>query len=363
MNYEGMKCPVCGKPFSADDDIVVCPQCGAPYHRECYAKTGECVFADRHGTPYAWKPPQPAEQSGGEMKHCPRCGAPNTAEALFCIHCGQPLSGEENPRGNPFPGQGYGPDGAQPGPNSWPGDSNGAPRQDGNFPPQNGQNSNIPPEYGFPFVYDPLGGVNPNEPIDGVPAGDVAKFVQGNTPYYLPVFMDLSRFKRNRFNFSAFLFQGIWMLYRKMYKIGALFAALQGALLFCYLVFMKYVGTPFYEKLYTAAGITNSNYYSMTADQQDAFRKLFYGLPTLQKFIAFSPVLFLLAQIAIMLISGFLANKLYLKFCVTKVGKIGTETSSQTEYFIRLQQEGGMNIAIASLLFLCFFLIFSYSSL
>ncbi len=82
------------------------------------------------------------------------------------------------------------------------------------------------PTTASPFVFDPLGGVNPNEPIDGVPAGDVAKFVQGNTQYYIPTFLGLSRFKRNRFNFSAFFFTGIWMLYRKLYKIGTIMSVL-----------------------------------------------------------------------------------------------------------------------------------------
>ena len=29
-NYTGVKCPVCNKRFTEDDDIVVCPVCGAP---------------------------------------------------------------------------------------------------------------------------------------------------------------------------------------------------------------------------------------------------------------------------------------------------------------------------------------------
>ncbi len=34
INFTGIKCPVCGKAFTDEDDIVVCPKCGAPYHRE-----------------------------------------------------------------------------------------------------------------------------------------------------------------------------------------------------------------------------------------------------------------------------------------------------------------------------------------
>lgn len=56
--YVGLKCPVCGKKFTADDDIVVCPVCGAPYHRACYQKVGACIFQDKHGTSEAWSPPK-----------------------------------------------------------------------------------------------------------------------------------------------------------------------------------------------------------------------------------------------------------------------------------------------------------------
>ena len=58
IDYTGLNCPVCGKPFTRDDDIVVCPECGAPYHRECYAQAGKCLFSDKHGSHTAWTPPQ-----------------------------------------------------------------------------------------------------------------------------------------------------------------------------------------------------------------------------------------------------------------------------------------------------------------
>ena len=43
MDLSGIPCPVGGKPFTKDDDIVVCPVCGAPYHRACYQEAGHCV--------------------------------------------------------------------------------------------------------------------------------------------------------------------------------------------------------------------------------------------------------------------------------------------------------------------------------
>lgn len=360
MDYKNSKCSVCGKPFSADDDIVVCPECGAPYHRECYAKAGKCVYADRHGTPDAWKPQQPAENKAADVKRCPRCGAPNQAGALFCVHCGHPLSeNDEPPQGNPFPSRNYGPGRGAGNPAGW----NGAPPPQGGYPPPGGYppNRNVPPDYGFPFAFDPLGGVNPQEPVNGIPAGDMAKFVQGNTQYYIPTFLGLSRFGRNRFNFSAFFFQGIWMLYRKMYKIGAMITLLQSALTLSYLFLLKYAFQPLMEKLYLAAGIslTDSSAY-MTSGQMDKLVQLIYTLPFQQKLTAFAPMFFLLATFALMLVCGFIANRIYLKSCVSRIGKIRSEAPAGTEFAVRLQQEGGMNTALASSLLFCFFLIFFF---
>ena len=62
-DYTGCKCPVCQQPFDAGDDVVVCPECGAPYHRACYQKNAGCLFADRHGAGFEWKP-APGEMPG-----------------------------------------------------------------------------------------------------------------------------------------------------------------------------------------------------------------------------------------------------------------------------------------------------------
>lgn len=66
-----------------------------------------------------------------------------------------------------------------------------------------------------------MGGANPAEFVaDNVTYGDVSKVVQQNTAYYLSVFRNIKSFGRSKFNFSAFLFSGGWLLYRKQYKAG-----------------------------------------------------------------------------------------------------------------------------------------------
>ncbi len=67
MYYEGLSCPVCGKPFTAGEDIVVCPQCGLPHHRECWFTQNQCAMAYAHGTEAQWSRPdttatEPPEQ-------------------------------------------------------------------------------------------------------------------------------------------------------------------------------------------------------------------------------------------------------------------------------------------------------------
>ena len=98
IDFNGVKCPVCGVPFHEDDDVVVCPQCGAPYHRHCYEKEGKCIFTGLHESGKEWSPPSPpkAPDVSAEIKdrECPACGCLNSHSALFCSRCGGSLLGQ-----------------------------------------------------------------------------------------------------------------------------------------------------------------------------------------------------------------------------------------------------------------------------
>lgn len=344
MNYTGLKCPVCGKAFTADDDIVVCPQCGAPYHRECYAKEGKCVYSESHGTAGAWKPPVQQDAASAQddgMLPCPRCGTKNAKSALFCAHCGLPLSPNgSSPYSAPFPG------------NSAP---YGNGRQNDSRPPEPGY-----PESPFPFQYDPLGGVNPNEPVDGVPASEMAQFIQSNTQYYLPAFINLSRFGRNRFNFSAFLFTGLWMLYRKQYRKGILFSAIPAVLWFVYFYICRFVTDPILNRLLELAGISQTDPFD--ASQRMALFQQFYALPSGQRFLLLVPNLLLLALFVFKLVIGFGGNRMYLKYCADTVKAIHGEASDPTSISIRMQEKGGINTALAACLGICWLIAFLFLS-
>ena len=125
--------------------------------------------------------PGKATETGAEGKICPRCGKKNARESLFCDQCGQLLSGGASKGASP--NGGYSPYGT-PNPNASPYQNPGVP----NSPPyQNPGAPNAPYSGPYPFAFDPMGGVRPEEPLgDGVTAGDAAKFVQTNPQYYIP---------------------------------------------------------------------------------------------------------------------------------------------------------------------------------
>ncbi len=349
MNYTGIQCPVCGKAFKPNDDIVVCPDCGAPYHRECFEKAGGCIFTDRHGTSFTWTPPRQkppyAEAPGNSnMKRCPRCGAPNPKTALFCSHCGQPLTGNRSYYGSPYYRPGQAP-GSQGGPSQQGGPS--SPQNPGGYPPYGGY-----PGGPVPFGFDPLGGIPPTQEIDGVPAGDLAKFVQSNTPYYLPVFRNLKLFGKGRFNFSSFFFTGIWLLYRKQYRLGAIFAAVMGTLSTLYF-YLSYLCYPIYLPLMEQAGISSASPYGISGQQWIRLSELIYSLPVRQQMLLMSPGLILLIRLVLMIICGFIGNRTYLKFSLEKVKRIRREAPDEESANARFREEGGVNTAVAVLFGIC----------
>lgn len=344
IDYTGIKCPVCGKPFTEHDDIVVCPECGAPYHRDCYEKTGTCIFVEHlHHAGKFWAPPQPEQsqqsdtQSHTRTKKCQRCGKINMENALFCDRCGQPLTGcpqkdfnhqQDNPANGEFP-------------------------PFGNFPMGNNPNQ---PNNPIPFILDPMGGVNPAELIDDIPAGDVAKLVQNSTPYYMPTFLNLKRFGKNRFNFCAFLFSGGWLLYRKQYKIGAIITSIMAALNIASIYVTMYFSSDIISGMLQRIGV-NADNYTLTYAQGEQLIALLYKLPPLKLFLLILPQLIFIIQLIIMIVTGFHGNKLYCQHCIDSIHKIASDNPSQADYTAQLQNHGGVNTSLAVCLVICHIII------
>lgn len=335
LDYTGIPCPVCHVPFRKEDDIVVCPVCGAPYHRECYQTTGKCLFEETlHQEGKSWEPPVPEEpekpEPSAEIKdqECPVCGVLNAHSASFCNRCGAPLKQEKQP----FTGE---------------------------TPPPFVFNPTSPGSFGgIPFMGDPMGGVSPTETLeDDVTFGDVSKLVKQNTAYYMPVFRYMKLTKRNKFNFTAFLFSGGWMLYRKQYKWGAVVTALMFALLIFYLFSTLFIFAPVLKDLMLQIGADPSVGFELTNEQMLAISALVSQDPILYLKVCL-PLICLVCMLVIMFICGFVGNKLYMKHCISTVKSIKTTASiSSVSEDVLMETKGGVNIPIAICLFVCYALI------
>lgn len=213
------KCPVCNNNFTQDDDVVVCPKCGTPHHRDCYNSLGHCANADKHSTGFEYNAsdaadceqgsapdtmsaetdvsqtdnhnyynPQnsmyynnTAQQSEDNNKAvCPQCHAEISKDAPFCSHCGARQANAQYGEYNPI----------------------------NNF----GFNNTEQQQY-----------ENETQIIDGKSVKDVAAVIGTNTHKFIPKFLQN---KKLSWNWSAFFFGPYYLFYRKMYKQGALFLAI-----------------------------------------------------------------------------------------------------------------------------------------
>lgn len=352
IDFTGIKCPVCGQAFKEEDDIVVCPQCGAPYHRACYTQQGSCLFTGLHEAGQEWKPPAPPKppEPSAQVKdrECPVCGCLNDHDALLCARCGgnlrQPPVRYGTPPAPPYQGQGDRPgEGPAGGARTPPPFSPyGAPQRGG---------------YGVPpFVFDPMGGVNPADVVDsGVSYGDVSKLVKQNTAYYMPVFRYIRQTGKNKFNFSAFLFSGAWMLYRKQYKSGAIVTGLMFLIYLLYLGASIFVATPTLLALMEEAGMDAANGFAPTNAQMIVISQRLAQAPDMYLRICL-PMLCLLLMLVVMIVVGMRGNKMYLKHCVKTV-RVVKAANLADEPTMTLDNKGGVNTSIAICMFVCYFLL------
>lgn len=327
MEFKGLKCPVCHKTFEDNEDIVVCPDCGTPHHRECYNGLEHCFFEDRHKEHFSYEEHIEKEnvrdnpEGVGEEKtvECPRCHTKNAAATFYCEKCGLPLMGQaqnQTTSGNAEQNQ-----------------------QQGSSPfgPMGGMD---------PAMFDPMAGMNPDTELDdGVTAGEAAKFVQKNTPYFLRIFNNIKCFCKSRFNFAAFILSGAYLLYRKMYKIGTLFTVLVGV----FLVGKTLVQTlPIFGWQNIYAQLLNDVSGMKGVSGTDALVTAVEHLEPIQQFIFVLPGILEILMLITMFIVGFTANKMYFKFCTKKIRKIKEAAKDDTALKNKaLETRGGVNVPIA----------------
>lgn len=317
MDFIGNKCPVCQKYFHADDDIVVCPECGTPHHRECYEQTGHCCNEHRHAQGYDYAESEEAAQHQG--KKCPSCGKSNPENAFFCNFCGSSLTQQQN-------------------------------AQSAQQNPVGDQNANG--QAGSPFfvnVLDPLGGVPADTDLgDGVTAGEAAKYVKQNPPYFVRVFSNIKNFNKSKFSFAAAIFPGGYMLYRKMYKLGALFTLLHFALE----IFQTYL------YLY----IMNTDTMKNTSDMISSLMS-FTDASISNVSILYLYEMIFGAIIALRIVIGICFNRMYFKHCKKQIVSIKENAGESENPDTLLQTKGGVNMPLAASIYTAYLIIMYLPSL
>ena len=342
MDFNQYKCPVCDKQFESGDDIVVCPECGAPHHRECYEENGKCFFEDKHSPDFSFENYNAVhvDESTETDNTCPVCRFNNKSGIMFCERCGCPLHDDKQNNGTDNQNQ-------QSNQNT----QNSYTYQNGQF---NRNNEQTPPPFGFGGAgvpnFDPLAGMNSEEKIaDDITVGEMAKFVGKNTNYCLMVFNRIKQFGRSKFNFGAFLFSGVYFLYRKMYLPGIIFSLL--------IIITNVAAT--YLKM-TPEYISVAKELVSYVNNRSAMGTYNTFMMTNKLWIIYAPELLTWVRYGLMLFSGFLANRIYYGRCVKGIKKV-KEQNQGDNLNDKLTAKGGVNlplalsfgIAIVVILFIC----------
>ena len=321
MDFTGHECPNCKNLFAENDDLVYCSKCGCPQHRDCWNELGHCVFEDKHDTPEQWQKPSPKAKKNTDdptLFKCQRCGYSNPADVRLCLNCGLDID-----VGEPTPGF-----------------KTKRPEPDKNTMYED-----------FPFVVniDPLGGVPASTLINGVPAGDIALFVQSQSPYYISNFAKMSaNNSKVNFNPSAFFLTGGWFIFRKMYALGviifSLFLTLYASIIAIYVkivypIFSKYKTASFDELM------------QALMDETTGRQQMILNIWTL---------LFAL-MILLMLFCGLFANRIYLNHTVKRILDINKNANNASDFKETLKTQGGINLKAASSALVCYILIYYFA--
>ncbi len=326
MEFTNYKCPVCNEYFKPGDDIVVCPDCGAPHHRQCYEELGHCSYKDEHSKDFSFEELNKDEDKNENPDKdestvvCPRCYHVNDSTSFYCKKCGFPLT-EDTKKEN-----------------------------------QNRDNPQQPFVQGTPFGYvgagmpafDPLAGLDSEQEIaDNVTVGEMSKFVGKSTQYFLLVFNKIKNFDTSRFNFAAFLFSGVYFLYRKMTALGIIISLLNVAFTVSrfFIILM-----PEYQNYINA--ILNSTsgsqmFYSMSLGSQYSMSELLF---------IYSPYIISALNGILMIVCGFIANRTYYRHCTKKINAIKKE-SADVNINKRLEVAGGVNLPLALCVEIAFFVL------
>lgn len=307
--YEGYTCPICQQAFAENDDIVACPQCGLPHHRACWAKEGRCHLHHLHNTDEQWsRDKATAAQTTPKNDHsareavkenlpyqiCSHCHTQNPEFAEFCKHCGSTLKSE----------------------NDWQSDAR-----------QNTPYSEYQPFRNTSYSSQ---NVDPNEVINEVRAEDLSAFVGTKADYYLPRFRRMARSGDSAsWNWAAFFFCPLWLLYRKMYGLGAIAMILRIMQVAVMKISYKALGLIMTDEM------TYSEVYALVESALSKPSSLYFLL----SISLFSVIMFVLSiSIAVF------GNRLYRDHCQRAIRRARQKTPDLTSG--ELSSIGGVSIAV-----------------
>lgn len=326
MDYKGLLCPVCHRVFEKDDDIVVCPECGTPHHRECYEATNNCINAHRHRENFNFKRELEVNSDVNDKVNCMFCGADNPQNSRFCNSCGRPISISN---------------------------INSNTDSDKKTSPENSHDS-----FDGAFIIDPLGGVKGDEELgENVTASDTSRFVKTSTTFYIPQFKRIRNGAKARFSFVGFIFGGGWMLYRKMYKSGALITALMALLTFanlylsvCHSSAVNAVGEMYSRFMTDVYQNYGYNIYSALGD-------FFTSLTNEQLIVCIVSTLISVLMILIRVLCGIFGNRWYYNHCIKSINKIKSTGESEKGINEKLSTKGGVNVGLAFSLMISYYIV------
>jgi len=377
IDYIGLKCGVCGEDFKDDDDVVVCPECGTPSHRTCYKENQGCPNADKHGEGFVYErfeqiknsargikePKSDTDElnenktnsqgenipengsSGGNFPRvsvrkeiaCPHCGEMNKVDANYCNRCGIHFQ-----KIQPVPVL----------------NTEGGSSQTNQTNPYYVPNS-IPPAS---YLTDPLGGIPADTFFEeNVTAEDLAEFVSVNAPYYMRAF-NLHKRKMKKFNFSACVFSGIWFLYRKLYRVGALIFSVEMLLYAVRLYVQQRYAINILNSLITGIGLDPDKTVSFTLDEYLKMSDILMDKSITEQLLFMVPSVLFLLQVVLMIVCGVIANKMYYNHCVKRIRSIKEkaikESLDNTDTAQALYLSGGVNPFVAGAFSLLYLILF-----
>ncbi|MBR3972066.1 MAG: hypothetical protein IKJ83_04215 [Ruminococcus sp.] len=342
MDYSNHRCPVCEKPFTDDNEVVVCPECGAPHHRECYEEIGRCYYEDKHKDGFDYKAEKSTEQSqdttknnyysdtnsrGSDIIACQNCGTFNVSSNDVCNNCGAPLDKSASSH------SAY--------------DRHTEERQ---TPPHAGNHAN--PQQPFPgFAFDPMGGLKSEDEIaENVTVGEVAKFTKNNSPFFCRLFHQIKTSGRSRLSFVGLFFHGGWLLYRKMYKLGAVITGIMAL----FIISQLYIETFYADLMKNFTGAMDGMSYASMFDAIGAF---YQKLDSEDKLVMCVYALSSIGQLMLRVLCALCGNRWYYKHTIKTIQK-AKQTSGTSEHTESvLQSKGGVNTALAVSLVITYYVL------